>query len=144
MRNRENLEVVKRNLMDSNVVIGLVGASSNPNKFGNIILHHMRNKGYDMRPINPRADSIDGIKSYATIQELSDAATQSGKKLQALNFVLPSKLGANLIAEGIAAGVKDFWFQPGAEGEEVYQKAKESGITPVYIDCIMVEMPTKI
>ena len=48
----------------------IVGATDNPSKYGNEILHDLRNRGYDVYPINPRLGEIDGVKCYPSLSAL--------------------------------------------------------------------------
>jgi len=54
--------------------IAVIGASSDPNKWGHRILRNIINGGYAGRiyPVNPRAKSILGIKAYPSLTEITD------------------------------------------------------------------------
>lgn len=50
--------------------VAVIGASRHKEKIGSIILDNIRRSGFTGRivPINPRADSIDGLQTYPTIR----------------------------------------------------------------------------
>ena len=48
----------------------IVGASNDPKKNGNKIVHNMRNRGYEVYPVNPRLDEIDGIPCHHSLSTL--------------------------------------------------------------------------
>ena len=55
--------------------VAIVGASNDPTKWGGLILASLLSGGYQGRvyPVNPRADSVYGKKSYASVAELPEA-----------------------------------------------------------------------
>jgi predicted CoA-binding protein len=114
-----------------NRVWALVGASTNPNKYGNIILHNMSNAGYTVYPINPRATEIDGYKCYPNLSALPE-------KPAVVNFVVPAKLSLPVLEEAARLGIETVWFQPGAESAENIRRAKELGFKVIYDACAMV------
>ena len=42
--------------------IAVAGASSNPEKYGNKIVRNLLGKGYTVLPLNPREETIEGLK----------------------------------------------------------------------------------
>jgi hypothetical protein len=50
--------------------IALVGASTDPRKFGNTIFRALREHGYEVLPVNPRAAEIDGVACVGSMSEL--------------------------------------------------------------------------
>jgi len=114
-----------------NKVWALVGASSNPAKYGNIILHNMKNAGYTIYPINPSAEEIDGIKCYPNLAALPE-------KPAVVDFVLPAKLSLPFLEEAAQLGIPTVWFQPGAESDENISKAEELGLKTIHHSCAMV------
>lgn len=111
--------------------IAVVGASGNKQKFGNSALKALLKKGYDVVPIHSKAESIDGLKCYATLLELPftpDAV-----------LIVVKPLAAQQIAEdAIAKGIKNIWFQQGAESSEAAKYCMENGVEPVTNECIMM------
>jgi uncharacterized protein len=114
-----------------NKVWALVGASSNPAKYGNIILHNMKNVGYTIYPVNPHAEEIDGIKCYPNLAALPE-------KPAVVDFVLPAKLSLPFLEEAAQLGIPTVWFQPGAESDENISKAEELGLKTIHHSCAMV------
>ena len=50
--------MVLEKLKEQNTVIALIGASNDKNKYGNKIYRDLRNKGYNVIPINPKEKTI--------------------------------------------------------------------------------------
>jgi len=119
-------------LKNKNNLIALIGASNDKNKYGNKILLDLVSKGHNVVPINPKEDSVDGLKSYNNVSELSE-------KPSIINFVVPPYVGFELTKDLVESGYDNFWYQPGAESKEIsaFLDSKNKN----YIDdkCIMVE-----
>ena len=48
----------------------VVGATDNPEKYGHQILENLKKRDYDVYPVNPRLETIEGMKCYATLSDL--------------------------------------------------------------------------
>jgi len=116
--------------------IALVGASKNPAKYGNIILKDLLSKGFEVLPVNPNYDEIEGVKCYKSIKELP-------KDVDVIVFVVPPKVGLQVAKEAVEAGFKKLWFQPGAESEEIREFLEKVGVEYSFEKCIMVETSDK-
>ena len=112
--------------------IALVGASPNPDKYGNVILRDLLAKGFEVLPINPRYDEIEGLKCYRSVKELP-------KDVDVVVFVVPPKVGLEVAREAVEAGFKKLWFQPGAESDEIARFLDGEGVEYSFGRCIMVE-----
>lgn len=122
-------ELVKKAVDEK--VWALVGATNNPSKYGNVIFHNMRNSGYTVYPVNPRATTVDGEKAYHNLSELP-------VKPAVVNVVIPPALTLPVVEEVAALGIPYIWFQPGAESDEAIARAEELGINVIYDACAMV------
>lgn len=111
---------------------GLVGASDNPEKYGNIILKNLTAKGYNVLPINPTKETIEGIKCYKDILSLPSY-------VKFLNFVIPPPKALSLLPQALEKKIEIIWFQPGAYDDKVIAKCKELGLKSIHDgSCIMV------
>ena len=102
--------------------IAVIGASNNPAKYGNVIVRDLLAKGYEVVPVNPAQQEIEGL---AVIHRIEDLPTDT----DLLVFVVPSAVGINMAKAAVAAGFERLWFQPGAESEEIIdflESSKES------------------
>ena len=119
-------------LKNKNNLIALIGASNDKNKYGNKILLDLVSKGHNVVPINPKEDTVAGLKSYNNVSELSE-------KPSIINFVVPPNIGYQLTKDLVESDYDNFWYQPGAESKVIsaFLDSKNKN----YIDdkCIMVE-----
>jgi uncharacterized protein len=110
----------------------VVGASNNRRKFGNRALRAYREQGYTVVPINPHEREIEGLKAYASVQDVPgpiDLAT----------FYVPPDIGAKVIHDVIAKGIPEVWLNPGADSDELIAKARALGIRPI-VACSIVAL----
>ena len=125
--------MVLEKLKDENATIALIGASNDKQKYGNKIYRDLRNKGYNVTPINPKEETIEGDKAYNTIEEMP-------KLPDIANFVVPPPIAIKIAQNISKLGVKHLWFQPGSESNELETWLKnEDGIKYLINACIMVE-----
>jgi len=116
--------------------IAVVGASKNPRKYGNIIVKDLKSKGFEVYPVNPKYDEIEGLKCYKSVKDLP-------KDVDVIVFVLPPQIGLQVAKEAIDAGFKRLWFQPGAESEEIKEFLSQKNVEYSFNRCIMVETSEK-
>ena len=114
-------------------VWAVVGATDNPDKFGYKIFKLLKKADYTVFPVNPGLESVQGEKCYASLADLPE-------KPEAVNFVVPPKVGEAIVAECAALGIKNVWLQPGANGDTVVEAAKKQGMNTIHSSCIMVEV----
>ncbi len=107
------------------------GASTKKKKFGNIIIAALKKKGYSVYPVHPTAKVIDGMITYNALHQLPrvpDAAI----------MVIPPQEAEHAANDAIVAGIKNIWFQQGAESEKAVRFCELSGINVVSGECILM------
>lgn len=103
----------------------IVGASTNPEKFGNKSVRAHLRQGFEVFPVNPRADEIEGLKCYHTISDVPGPIDRA-------SFYLPPKLGLEAVEELARRGdVRELWLNPGSESLELIERAKQLGFDPI-------------
>ncbi len=111
----------------------VVGATQNPSKFGNKIFKKLQRNGYDVTPINPVYDNVEGVKTFESLSAMSE-------KPECVNVVVSPERAMKALEEAIDLGVKYVWFQPGAFDEKIIEKAESAGVEIVYHACVLVEL----
>ena len=125
--------MVLQKLEDKNVKIALVGASNDKSKFGNRIYLDLKNKGYNVVPINPKDEKIEGDKAYTSIEMMEDLP-------DIVNFVVPPPIAMKVAQNAVELGIEYLWFQPGSESDEIeYWLKNTDGVKYLINACIMVE-----
>lgn len=112
--------------------IAVVGASNNQSKFGNKIVKNLMARGFEVYPVNPREEEIEGLKSFASIKDLPAVP-------DLVDLVVRAEVGLGVVEEAIEIGVKNIWVQPGAESDEIVELLNSySEINSVSQSCIML------
>ena len=111
--------------------IALIGSSNDPRKYGNKILLDLTKKGYTVYPVNKKEKEIEGLKAYKNIEMLEEIPT-------IINFVIPPDEGLVVTRDLVEKGYDNFWYQPGAESDEISELLKINKKNYIDDKCIMV------
>lgn len=114
--------------------IAMVGVSSRGNRFSNAVFRELKDKGYNLLPVNPRASKIGEEQCYP------DLAAITGRVEGVLCFT-PKESTLEIIRQGRELGINHFWIQQGAESEEVEKFCREQQLDAVVGRCIMMFAP---
>lgn len=102
-------------------VWAVVGVNQNPEKFGNMIYKRLKNNGYEVYPVNPVYETIDGDMCYKNLSSIP-------KIPEVINMVVAPEMGKPYIEEAAKLGIKYVWFQPGTFDKELFVLVKEFGM----------------
>lgn len=126
----------RRELLDRTRTIAIVGASANPLRPSYTVFSYLRRQdAYEVTPINPTLDAIDGVPAFPSLA----AYCAARGALDVVDvFRRPSELVA-VVDEAIAVGAKAIWFQYGVVNEEAIALAEQGGMYVVMDRCMKVE-----
>src|SRR5580698_6086100 len=125
-----------RQLLERTKTVAMVGASDNALRPSYTAFSYLRTQTtFEVAPINPKLESIDGVKAYPT---LAAYAKEHGPPDVVDVFRRPSD-ALGVTDEAIAAGARAIWFQYGVINEEAIARADAAGLTVVVDRCIKVE-----
>ncbi len=119
-----------------NIVI--IGASSDRAKFGNKAVRAYVKQGFTVYPIHPKETEIEGVKVYKSILDVPE------KEIDRVSFYLAPQIGMKVIEEVAKKKVGEVWLNPGAESNELVDKAEKLGLN-VICACSIIdvgEMPS--
>ena len=111
--------------------LAVVGVSRSGKKFGNGASRELRKKGYQVLPVHPEAESIDGEKCYRSLAELP-------AQVGGLLLVVPPAETEKVVQQASAAGIRHVWMQQGAESEAAIRYCEGQGISVVSRECILM------
>ena len=110
------------------------GASTQREKYGNIIYRALRDSGRNVYPINPRAEEVEGQVAYPDLLSLPVVP-------QAVSIVTPPEVTRDVVKQAIAIGVKTVWMQPGAQDRQASEAARKAGLEVIDDgSCILVPL----
>jgi len=110
----------------------VVDSFRNESKYAFMILRKLKEKGYKLYPVNPRLDTVDGLKCYKSISDIPFA-------VDVANIVTPPKVTERIVRECRNKGIYRIWLQPGAESEKAIEFCNKNKINIIYNLCVMIE-----
>ena len=114
--------------------LAVVGVSRDTKKFGNLAYKALKQKGYQVYPINRNVETVEGERCYADLGTLPE-------KVDGVVIIVPPAETEKVVREADAAGIKNVWMQQGAESEAAIQYCQEHGLNEVHGECIMMFAP---
>jgi len=113
--------------------VAILGASRDRRKYGNKSVRAHRQQGYEVYPVNPHADEIEGLKAYPSL------AAVPAVSLDRISIYLPPEVGITLLEEIQARRPKEVWLNPGSESPELLAKAEAIGLDVIQA-CSIVDV----
>ena len=112
--------------------IAVIGASNNKKKFGYIVFDALQKKQFNVYPVNPKEENINGTKCYPDIFALP-------KHVKAAVFITKPEISLTIVKQICEKGIiKYLWFQQGSENKEAIIIAEKYGIKVVHGECILM------
>jgi predicted CoA-binding protein len=111
--------------------IAVVGASNDPNKYGNIIVRDLARSGYTVLPVNPHATEIAGLRCYANVAEVPDP-------VHIVDMVTPPRMTDIVLSELEPAKTEFVFLQDGSWDESTLTLAQQKFPAVIHHACIMV------
>jgi len=127
-------------VMRSNRVIAVVGASKNPEKDAYTVPAYLKEHGYTVVPINPTADTILGQKCYSSLRELPPSVASSIEVVDVFrpSDELPEIARQTAELRGRSGRPVVFWAQLGLENDQAKKLLEQEGIPYVMNACMRV------
>jgi uncharacterized protein len=102
--------------------VAVVGASRDRSKFGNISVRAHLQQGYQVFPVNPNADEVEGLPAFGSLRDVPV------ENLDRVTVYLPPNLTLELLDEIGELAPAEVWMNPGSADEDVRVRAEELGI----------------
>jgi len=114
--------------------IALIGASNNPEKYGNKILKNLIEKWHTVYPINPKETEIEWLQTHKILKTVP-------KDFDIIDFVVPANVTLQILEKYTdLLKNKKVWIQPWAESNKVKDFLKDNWFTDYITEaCIMIE-----
>jgi predicted CoA-binding protein len=117
----------------SQPTVAILGASTDRSKFGNIAVRAHVQQGYKVYPINPRADNVEGLKSYGSLSEIPES------RLDRISVYVPPAAVLSILDDIAKMPHDQLWLNPGTESEEVLERAGALQLDPIQA-CSIVDL----
>ena len=105
--------------------VAIVGASTNRSKYGNKAVRAYARQGYEVYPIHPQAESIEGHKAYRSVLDVPV------DQLDRVSVYLLPEVGLGVIDEIARKPAREVWLNPGAESPALLARAEALGLNVI-------------
>jgi predicted CoA-binding protein len=128
--NPEDEEI--KGILENNRTIAVVGLSTDPDRDSHRVAKYLQEHGYQIVPVNPKADEILGQKCYPNLTGIPFPVdiVDVFRKVE----VIPA-----IVDEAIAIGAKVVWMQLGLAENRSAHKAVTAGLQVVMNKCLKIE-----
>ena len=109
----------------------VVGATDNPGKYGNQIVKNLRNRGYEVYPVNRRLKDLEGFRCYPSLADIP-------VKVDVVDFIVPPKATEGILRQCLELGLNRIWLQPGSESENAISFCYENNLKVVHSVCVIL------
>jgi len=113
-------------------VIAVVGVSTSGGKYGNIVMSHLKARGYIVYGINAKGGQAGGHILYPTLAEAPE-------KPDVVVFVVPPAITENVLKDVKHLNIDKVWLQPGTESKNAIDYCINNNISIIHNRCIMVQ-----
>ena len=111
--------------------IAVVGASNDPEKYGNLIVRNLAAKGYTVLPVNPHDSIVAGLPAWPSLREVPGP-------IHVVSVVTPPAATRGILEQVAELGLPHVFLQDGSFDEEVLRYVDSAPFKTVYDACIMV------
>ncbi len=108
----------------------VVGATNDAGKYGNRIVKDLKARGYEVYPVNPGQEEVEGLKCYPSIAALPVA-------VDVADFVVPPAATEEVLPQCADMGLRRIWLQPGSESERAIAFCEGHQLKVVHGVCVM-------
>jgi uncharacterized protein len=109
----------------------VVGATDNPEKYGNQIVKNLIKRGYEVYPVNPRLKELEGLTCYPGLSDIP-------VKVDVVDFVVPPAATEVILKQCKELGLSHIWLQPGSENETTIGYCHDNNLKVVHSVCVML------
>jgi len=129
-------DLIKK-FVDKKNIFAVVGASRNPKKYGYKLYKDLKESGYEVYPVNPKAEDILGDKCYPGLEYLPI-------KPDVVDIVVPPKVTEEIVKTCKKLGITKIWMQPGSESGKAIRFCENNSIEVVHSVCVMLERKKRV
>ncbi len=109
----------------------VVGATDNPEKYGNQIVKNLIKRGYEVYPVNPKLKELEGLPCYPGLSAIP-------VKVDVVDFVVPPSATEEILKQCRELGLNRIWLQPGSENEAALAFCRNNNMKTVQSVCVML------
>ncbi len=117
-----------KQILQTKKSFAVIGATQNKERYGYEVFEILHSKGYQVFPVNPKYNEIDGIPCYPSLHDLEQ------KPEVVITALAPANTEQTLdsIKE---LNIETVWMPPGCWSEQAIQKCKQLKLQFIYDEC---------
>jgi predicted CoA-binding protein len=132
-----NEPAVIEEMLRESKTIAVVGMSDKSTRASHHIGKYLADKGYQVLPVNPVLESIDGKPCYPDLDAAQAAAReQTGAGIDLVDVFRASEHVPAIVKDVLRLGIPYLWLQDGVTHDEAIGWAEGAGVKCVQNDCI--------
>jgi hypothetical protein len=118
--------------------IAVVGVSQKPRDFSRLLYREFVQRGYDVVPVNPRAETLEGQRCFARVQDISP-------RVDGVLLMTSPEVTETVVRDCVAAWIKRVWMYrargKGAVSSSAVQFCQENGMSVIPGECPFMFLP---
>ncbi len=111
--------------------LAIVGVSRKKNKFGNTVFRYLKERGFEVYPVNPYAREIEGTICFPNLEALPFP-------IENVLLIIPPQETERLVHSAAEAGIRRIWMQQGTESPQAIRFCQSNGIEVIHGECILM------
>ena len=123
---------IEEEILSSSRTIAVVGLSPKPNRPSYRVASYLKEQGYRIIPVNPKATEILGEVCYPDLSSIPEP-------VDVIDIFRRPEEVPRIVEETIKIGAKAVWMQEGVINEEAAARAKQAGLKVVMDRCMYKE-----
>jgi len=114
--------------------VAVVGMSHKPDRPSYEVGLYLKEQGFKVLPVHPKAKEIAGLPVYPTLEALP-----SDEPVYLVDLFVAGDRTGEVVEQAAAIGAKVIWFQPGTENAVSEARARALGLEVVSGRCTMAD-----
>lgn len=115
--------------------IAVAGVSRDRRQAANAVYRRLRKAGYEVVPVNPASDEVEGDRCFRTLSEIPGG-------VEGVLVFTPPDAASGVARECVALGIPRVWFHrsfgPGSVSEEAVRICQDAGVATIPGACPMM------
>ena len=119
-------------LLGAAKTIAIVGLSTEKTKASNMVGSYLKDRGFTIIPVHPKAEEILGEKAYPSLESIPFP-------VDIVDIFRPANEVPAIVESAISIGAKAVWMQLRIINFEAAEQARQAGLIAVVDKCIKME-----
>jgi len=111
--------------------LAIAGVSRDPKKFGHVVYLDLKKKGFEIYPVNPETDTIEGQPCFHSVSALPG-------DVKNLLVITPKNNTLEVVKEAMDKGFDNIWIQQMSDTREALDYLKDKPVNLVSKQCILM------